>query len=227
MENENLFCKIRVLLGKHDKSDNEWDPDKFWMLFEAKKRRRQIGFRLAYTVAATLVLVVGYLILPGNSHSDQNVAFTSTTPSFTKPDLDVRTPEMIEKEKLAYASGKRQINNKRWHKAGKNHRINSASNLYTDLAIKKLMEAGVPVNEAVQQSVEEKAFEEKSVSDWAQERDKIPSLLRMSELAKKERELRSLSVKLEDTDRYTNFQLMVNQYLLENKFNDEAVLLHY
>ena len=227
MENENLFCKIRVLLGKHDKSDNEWDPDKFWALFEAKKRRRQIGFRLGYTVAATLVFVVGYLALPGDPHGDQSVAFSSRITAIKRPYIDVKTPKMTSKETLAYASAKTQMTGKRPHKPGKIYRSDPAPRLYKGLAIKRHKKASAPVNEALQQSFDNQALAEKNIAGSPQERDKIPSLLRMYELAKKERELRSLSVKLEDTDRYTNFQLTVNQYLLENKFNGEAVLLHY
>ena len=227
MENENLFCKIRVLLGKHDQRDNAWDPDKFWAQFEAKKRRRQIEFRLTYTVAATLILVAGYLVLPGDSHSDQSVAFTSRITAIKRPYIDVKSPKMTSKETLAYASAQRQMTNKQPNKPSKIYTSNPAPRLYKGLAIKKLKKASAPENEAFQQSFDNQALADKNIAGSAQERDKIPSLLRMYELVKKERELRSLSVKLEDTDRYTNFQLTVNQYLLENKFNSEAVLLHY
>jgi hypothetical protein len=231
MENENLFYKIRELLQEPDQIDKEWDPNKFWTLFEARKRRRQIWIKVAYSMAAMLVFVLGYVILPGKiapRHIVNNVEtrgthqmlHVDTAQSTGNEGQDITSNRQPPKERyLAAKTGKKPSKNRRTiSKINPKQEFTNAENL----AVGKTIDTStIRRSDTINVAAGVNAFLS------IKENEEMPSLTQMREQARRERLLRNLSVKLEDRESYNSFWLTVNQHLLANKFNGDTELLHY
>lgn len=231
MENENLFYKIRELLQEPDQIDKEWDPNKFWTLFEARKRKRQIWIKVAYSMAAMLVFVLGYVILPGKiaprhivNHVEirgtHQMLHVDTAQSAGNEGQDMTSNRQPPKERYSVAkTGKKQR---------KNRRVISQINQKQEFANAESLAAGKAIDASIIRrpdtiNVALRGNTFLSIT----ENEETPSLMQMREQAQRERMLRNLSVKLEDRESYNSFWLTVNQHLLANKFNGETELLHY
>ena len=207
MENENLFNKVRELLQDANNRDAEWDSDRFWNMLESKKRKQQRRLWFSYATAAMLLFVVGYSTYHFQQQSqisvqkDVAVANISTDRNASIPNLKFSQGTTIkplrQQHKTKYAASKRS-------RALTKTRKKTHSQSYQ-------MTMGTPG----------------SISVYAENKHEISSFVQMREAGKRERELRQLSVKLDDKDGFNNFWLTVNQQVLANKFNGDKALLHY
>jgi hypothetical protein len=223
MENENLFYKIRELLQEPDQIDKEWDPNKFWTLFEARKRRRQIWIKVAYSMAAMLVFVLGYVILPVKIAPRHIVNNAETSGAHQM--LHVDKAQSVGNPNQAIAS------NHQLAKSGNTER-KSHKTISQISRKQELTNAEKPAGESIDTSIT-RGSDTIHVPVGSntllsiKENEEMPSLMQMREQARRERMLRNLSVKLEDRESYNSFWLTVNQHLLANKFNGDTELLHY
>ena len=207
MENENLFNKVRELLQDANNRDAEWDSDRFWNMLESKKRKQERRLWFNYATAAMLLFVVGYCTYHLEKHSQMSVktnvagANISTDRNASIPNLkfgqETTIKPLRQQHKTEFAASKRS-------RALTKTRKKTHSQPYQ-------MTMGTPG----------------SISVYAENKHEISSFVQMREAGKRERELRQLSVKLDDKDGFNNFWLTVNQQVLANKFNGDKALLHY
>ncbi|WP_026629107.1 hypothetical protein [Dyadobacter alkalitolerans] len=225
MKNEDLSYKIRELLDRSDESDPEWDPDKFWNLFEARKRRRQRWVTFSYSMAAAVVLVAVSIVFSGDGliryNGTNSKKVSKVQGNLTHPLLKSERELSLHENSEANTrhNGRLTASTKRApYPAYAKMKPSKRSAAQTGVYFKK---ASPPVDEPYPDD----PYMEQSAAIFSQENDDMPSLLRMFEQARKERELRTLSVQLEDRENYNSFWLTVNQQLLANKLNSDQ--LHY
>lgn len=216
MENEDLYYKIRALLDAPDQNEPEWDPDKFWNLYEARKRKRERWFTLSYAMAATVIFAVTYVLFSDNV----NKRFMENTAVVSGIHYSKGASQLAKRDREESSISKKDIHVQ--HAAGDgNRRAKIAHSAVSRSGSKRMLKCyksdvtRQPANLSV----------DKSYEDGQGFNKPMPSLLRMFEQAQREREQRSLNVQLEDTANYNRFWLTVNQHLLANKLNSEH--LHY
>ncbi|MCE6991219.1 hypothetical protein [Dyadobacter sp. CY323] len=226
MENENLFYRIRELVHKPDKSDREWDPDKFWNLFEARKRRRQVWVRASYSMAAMLVLAAGFAVFVSDN------TFRSVETKFNAgaiPQVGTDSPAHLAQTQIGKTAQNDAGTNVKYPSAERRKKSRISHKTSADLGSNKLeSNAGTALpsfDVAISKAPDNDLFIEQSTRILDEENSQMPSLLLMFEQAQKERELRNQSVQLGDRKNYNRFWLTVNQHLLANKINSNA--LHY
>jgi hypothetical protein len=220
MKNENLSYKIKTLLDAS--SDPEWDPDRFWNLFEARKRKRQRWVAFSYSMAATVIFVVASVVLTGDG-INRYTGIDSRVSSIPQSKEISHLPENESEKSLVNEAGRNAGH------IGLETSITSKISRPGHSRIKSAKHEriyfGKPGSTAMNVSYANDPYNEQSASILAEENDQMPSLLRMFEQAQKEREQRNLSVQLEDRANYNSFWLTVNQHLLANKLSSDQ--LHY
>ncbi|TLV03434.1 hypothetical protein [Dyadobacter luticola] len=200
MENEDLYCKIRELLDAPDEQQ-DWNPEKIWAMVEAKNQKRVTFSWTYYAAAAVLLFTFGYFVLNKTNSSGQ---IEAKEPIITQPETSQKT----DKTFIAKRDSDMQVNmnnpevftGKKLKKKSCHKTYKLASNKHFR-TLKKRSDLAA-MNVALSQNDQDS-----------------PSLYQMYKQAQKERELRNLSVKLDDSEDYNRFWLAVNQHLLANKFS--------
>ncbi|MCE7067071.1 hypothetical protein [Dyadobacter sp. CY326] len=225
MKNEDLSYKIRELLGTSDQTDPDWDPDKFWNLFEARKRRRKRWVVLSYSMAAVVIFAILHIIVTGESikkYTDIN-SKVSAIPQRKTPSLPNK---QIGEIAIARTENKSQPDG--FKISGKKDESRfSGSNIKSKRALADEVQNYVNnTKDALRQRtyVSDQLMKEFNPISKL-ENEEMPSLLQMFEQAQREREQRNLSVHLDNQANYNSFWLTVNQHLLANKLNSDQ--LHY
>ena len=201
MKNEDLSYKIRELTKTSDEGDLDWDPDKFWNLYVARKRKRQRWIVLAYSMAAMVSFAVAYIVFT----ADKTNHYSNTNSRITIIPKGKKIVPLLKSEVSAVVNA-----NSKSNKPLANH-----TRVFAKKSSKLLHHGSYGTNHFIERNI--------PVSD--EEDDELPSLLQMFEEAQREREMRTLSVQLEDQTNYNGFWLTVNQHLLANRLNTDQ--LHY
>ncbi|MCF0062633.1 hypothetical protein MUK70_01210 [Dyadobacter chenwenxiniae] len=222
MKNENLSYKIRELADISDQSDLEWDPDKFWNLFQARKRRRHRWIVLSYSTAVMLIFAVAYLVFTAESidrYNYINASASTIPPAKNTAPLRSNNGEGTSLSNAKPVDFETIVQNEASHFGTFKEKSNKPLGKKTRLFARK------PGNSLPIRSYSTNRFIEQGTPVLNEVNDELPSLLQMFEQAQRERELRNLSVQLEDQANYNGFWLTVNQHLLANKLSSDQ--LHY
>jgi hypothetical protein len=201
------------------------------MLIERRKRRQQQTIWLSYAAAAMLLFAVGYFTYYDGTQNSMNINKNQVAADF-KMDKQPRESNINLNDSINSNLAERSIvsklsERKRVKRLTKKDTpgIQSLSKdkFETNANSRETRLAGNPTFRSYQKNIGMAG----DVSLFMQDSIEMPALLQMHEEAKRARELRKLSVKLDDSDGYNNFWLTVNQQMLANKFNGETALLHY
>ena len=225
MENEDLSYKIRALLDTPDQSEPDWDPDKFWNLYEARKRRRQRWVTLSYSMAAMVIFGLTYVFFSGNSNK-RSMEITAVVSDIHQGKEAPNLPRREVERSLTSDAGVvvQSLTYEKHRKDKVAHSIMSNPRSGRKFKRNRSDVARQPASLSVDKGYGNDRVIDQSIAQ-IEENYKIPSLLRMFEQARREREQRNLNVQLEDTANYNRFWLTVNQHLLANKLNSDH--LHY
>ncbi|MCF2490730.1 hypothetical protein [Dyadobacter sp. CY347] len=224
MKNEDLSCKIRALLDTSDKSDPDWDPDKFWDRFEARKKRQQRWVVLSYSMAAMVIFGILSIVVTGDGMNGYfgtkpRVSSISQTKNID-PTLKLETRRPLRRDAetpVQHSVFKPNIKQNVSHVASSNSNkpLTEPSEVFAKKRGNSFRQVSYGNDLLFGQSI--------PVSD--EEHNELPSLLEMFEQAKKERELRNQSVQLQDPANFRSFWLTVNQHVLASKLSSDQ--LHY
>ncbi|SKC20755.1 hypothetical protein [Dyadobacter psychrophilus] len=201
MKSEDLSYKIRELTDTSVEADLDWDSDKFWNLYLARKRRRKRLVLLSYSIAAMVIFAVAYIVFTADSINRYN-DINSRVSSIPK----VKKPVPVSKSEASYL-------------------VFSNSKPQKPIAAQARVFIRKPVKLSHNRSNDHERFVQQSTPVMEKGNDELPSLLQMFEQAQQERELRNLRVQLENQANYNSFWLTVNQHLIANKLNNDP--LHY
>jgi hypothetical protein len=201
------------------------------MLIERRKRRQQRRIWLSYAAAAMLLFAVGYFTYYEGTRNSLNINKNQVAADFKMDkqprESNINLNDSINSNVAEHSIVSKLSERKRVKRSTKKHTPSiqsfSKDEFETNANPREKQLAGNATFRSYQKNIGMAG----DVSLFMQDSIEMPALLQMHEEAKRARELRKLSVKLDDSDGYNNFWLTVNQQMLTNKFNGETALLHY